>query len=436
MRDIVLTILVFGTLPFIFRSPYFGVLVWSWLSYMNPHKLCWGFAQNMPFAQIVAITLLVSLLGARQKAKLPRDVMLIFWGLFLLWMVITTIFAVYPDGAFVQLSKVLKIQLVTWLTLLLITDQKKMNQLIWVIVLSIGFFSLKGGIFTLATGGTHRVFGPTGSFIQENNTLAVATLMIMPLMFYLFRLHKDDKRIKLGLAMMVFFSVVSVFGSQSRGALVAAAAVGGFFWLKTRTKIISGMGILLAGILIFSFMPQSWHARMDTIQNYETDRSAMGRINAWQYSINVANSRLTGAGFESWSPSTFAMWAPDPNDVHAAHSIYFGVLADHGWLGLVLFLIILLLTWLRLSGFIRQTRNDQDFYEQNLLARMLQISMIAYISGGAFLSLSYFDLPWHIVAIGILLAQHLRVSSFADDKPKPSTPDWKMERAARGIKPS
>ena len=55
MRDIIVTLMVFGTIPFILRNPWYGVLAWSWLSYQNPHKLAWGFANNMPFAQTFAL---------------------------------------------------------------------------------------------------------------------------------------------------------------------------------------------------------------------------------------------------------------------------------------------------------------------------------------------------------------------------------------------
>jgi probable O-glycosylation ligase (exosortase A-associated) len=183
------------------------------------------------------------------------------------------------------------------------------------------------------------------------------------------------------------------------------AAVGLFFWLKSRNKVMSLLLLLALAVLGLSFMPETWHQRMATIQTYQEDRSAMGRINAWAYSINVANDRLTGAGFESWSEFTFAIYAPNPEAVHAGHSIFFSVLADHGWLGLLLFLAILWLSWRNLGRIIGQTEHEDPM---NLLARMLQVSLIAYMSGGAFLSLSYFDLPWHIFAIIVLLTEFLK----------------------------
>jgi putative inorganic carbon (HCO3(-)) transporter len=406
MRDILVTFLVLSSLPFILKRPYIGILVWSWLSYMNPHRLGWGFAYSMPFAQIVAIVLFVAIIFSNEKKRIPVDGVVVCWIVFLLWMVVTTIFSFYPDNSLTMLEKVLKIQLITFLTMMLMTDSKRIDQLIWIIAMSIGFFSVKGGIFTILTGGGFRVWGPPGSFIEENNALAVATLMIIPLIVYLYRISEYRWQ-RYGLAFAGVLSLASAVGSQSRGALLAILAVSAFFWLKTKTKLVSGIAILILGVIGWTVMPQSWHDRMDSIQNYQEDSSAMQRINSWKYSINVANDRITGGGLNSYTHETFAIYAPNPDNVFVAHSIYFSVLGEHGWPGLVLFLLILFLTWRSLSKVIKLTAKEEDSRE-NFLARMLQVSLIAYMSGGAFLSLSYFDLSWHLIAISVLVSHQLR----------------------------
>jgi len=389
-------------LPLILRHAYIGVLVWSWISYMNPHRLAWGFAYDMPFAMIVAITLFISLLFCKDRQKIPLNFTVVIWITFIIWMAVTSLNAIYPHAAMTMYVEIIKIQVMTFITIVLITDEKKLNLLIWVIVGSIGFFSVKGGIFTLLTGGSFHVYGPPSSNIQENNALAVAVLMVIPLMVYLYRIS-TNKWIRYGLVFSVVMSLVAVVGSQSRGALLAIMAVGGFFWLKSRAKFFSAIAIVLIAVLVWMFMPESWHERMNSINNYQEDLSAMSRLNSWQYSINVANDRITGAGLQSWTKSSFAIYAPNPDWVFVAHSIYFSVLADHGWPGLILFLTVLGLTWRNLSHVIRGTKDDPSS-TLNVLARMLQVSLIAYMAGGAFLSLSYFDLPWHLIAIALLLS--------------------------------
>ncbi len=421
MRDLLVTAIILGSLPYIMKRPWIGVLMWSWIGYMNPHRLTWGFAFDMPFAQIVALVLFVSILLDKEKKEFPPSGgMLWVWASFIAWMALTSTFALYVGDAWTQYIKIIKIQIVTFLTILLITDQKKIDLLIWVIVASIGFYSIKGGIFTVMTGGVSRVYGPPGGFIQENNSLALATLMVIPLMIYLYRIT-ETRWLKLGIGGAVLLSLVSALGSQSRGALLAIIAVSGYFWISSRYKFVTGIAIVVLAVIGFMFMPESWHARMDTIQNYEQDASAMGRINAWWYAFNVANERLTGAGLNSWNLGSFYKYAPNPLDVHAAHSIYFGVLADHGWPGLFMFLTVIAMAWHNLSWVIKHAVATPMAH----LASSIKVSLIAYMSGGAFLSLAYFDLPWHLYAISILLRYQTR-----DLKPEPHRP-LRMMRHAR-----
>ncbi|MFV0476230.1 MAG: putative O-glycosylation ligase, exosortase A system-associated [Parahaliea sp.] len=402
LRDIIITAMVFATLPLIVWRPYIGILSWSWLSYMNPHRLTYGFAYDLPFAQIVAVTLLVSMLFSSEKKRFPINSITLGWLMFILWICITTAFAVYPDSAMIQFNKVIKIQIVALLTLVLINNRERLNQLIIVIVASIGFYSVKGGIFTLMTAGAFRVWGPPDSFIEENNSLAVAVLMIVPLMAYLYQLYKSRRWVRWLISASIVLSLASVLGSQSRGALVSIIAVTGFFWLKSKSKLFTAPLILIAAIGLYSFMPDSWHGRMSTIENYEEDTSAMQRINSWEFSINVANASPIGAGFSCWTASMFARYAPRPEWVYVAHSIYFAPLAEHGWPGLFMFLLVIFLCWRKLSQLVANRDglvSDSDV----LLAKMLQVSFVAYMSGGAFLSLTYFDLPWHMVAMTVIL---------------------------------
>lgn len=147
---------------------------------------------------------------------------------------------------------------------------------------------------------------------------------------------------------------------------------------------------------------------MNTIQTYQQDGSAMGRINAWHLAFNIANHRITGAGFEAYTPETFALYAPDPLDIHVAHSIYFSVLAEHGYIGLCLFLGI----WLSTLGIAKQirkeTRHDKELLWLFHLAGMCQVALVGYAVGGAFLSLAYFDLPYNIMVILVVAWRWLK----------------------------
>src|SRR5574337_2159719 len=96
MRDIALAIFILGTIPFILSRPYVGLLVWSWLGYMNPHRLCYGFAISFPWVQLVAIVTLASWLFSKEGKKLPWSAISVLLVMLLFWTGLTTLTAVVP----------------------------------------------------------------------------------------------------------------------------------------------------------------------------------------------------------------------------------------------------------------------------------------------------------------------------------------------------
>ncbi len=404
MRDLLVAGIIFGLLPFVFKRPWIGILLWSWLGYMNPHRQTWGFAYEFPFAFVVGVVTIVAFLLSREKKEMiwSRETILLL--MFVGWMLFTTFFALYPDRAWPQLDKVFKIQLMIFLTALVIKDRHQLHWMVWVVALSLGFYGVKGGIFTILHGGAFRVHGPAGTFIGENNEIALALVMTVPLIRYL-HLQETRRWVKTGLAGAMVLTGIAAIGSQSRGALLAMLAMGFFLWLKSRNKIVTGFYIFIAVAIMASILPGEWYARMDTIKDYQTDGSAQGRINAWHTAFNVATSRITGGGFETFNPITFRHYAPDPWNVHDVHSIYFEQIGEHGFIGFTMFIMLGVFAWVRARQLIRVCAQDPERKWAADLAAMIQVSLIGYATGGAFLGLSYFDLPYHLMIMIVLAAK-------------------------------
>lgn len=403
MRDLAVFLAVFGSLPFIFYRPWWGILVLAWLGYMNPHRLAYGAAVNFPFVSVVFITFLTAFLVNKDKtAKLPvtRETVLLF--IFVVWMFITTLNAFYPTLAWAQWDKVWKIQLIVLFSLLVINNRERIDYLIWTIVLSLGFYGVKGGIFTIITAGAYRVQGPSGTFIGGNNEIGLAMLVAIPLMRYI-QLSHEKKLIKISMNVMMFLTMISIVGTHSRGALVGAVLMGLFMIWKSRKRFV--LLIMAASFigLVMHFAPSQWFERMETIETYDEDKSAMGRINAWWMAYNLAKDNPVGGGYDTFQPPMFHVYAPLPWNVHDAHSIYFEVLGEQGFIGLTLFLILWWFTWASATQVLKKTKKVPEKQWMYDLASMLQVSIIAYATGGAFLGLAYFDLPYHLIVMVVVL---------------------------------
>lgn len=422
MRDILLFVVIFGTIPFIFKRPAMGVLVFTWLSLMNPHRLSYGAAFDFPFAALIAVITLASVVLSKQPKSFPRTPVTIVLIVFCVWMTFTSFFALEPDLVWREWNRVIKTMFMVFVSMMVLNTERDIKQYAWVVALSLGIFGLKGGIFVLGSGGSFRVYGPSGSYIEENNGMALALVATLPLIWYL-RNQAKNKLVSLAMLAMTICTSIAAVGSYSRGALIGGAAMLSFLWLKSKNKAGTGVAVIAMVVVVALVMPSQWFERMNTIDDYKQDDSAMGRINAWMFAINVATHNVLGGGFNVFSPRQFLVYAPDPLAYHVAHSIFFQVLGDHGFVGLTLFVTLLLCVWRTGSRVIKFCADASEMKWASDLAKMTQVCVIGYTVSGAFLSLAYFDLYYDFIVILVALEKLLLLNRDKAGKRIPYVPE-------------
>lgn len=415
LRDLALALLLIGGLPVAFRRPFIGALVFAWLGMMNPHRFSWGFAYDFPWSKLYAVVIFAGVLASKEeilwKDSIQRYRIML---LILAWAAITMVFALEPGRALNKFIDVVKIQLMCLVTLALLTNRARITALIIVMTLSVAFFGTKGGLFTLAHGGEFKVWGPEDTAIRDNNHLATGLVMLVPLLYWLSTIMRRWW-LKLSMLGSLLLCAVSVFGSHSRGAFLAVAAMSLFFLIKSDRKLLAIPLIALGMMASVFVMPEKYWERIDTIQTYQDDASATGRINSWTTAFRIANDRITGGGYEYYSPSSFARYAPNPEAIHSAHSIYFQALGEHGWPGLLLFLAFWVGIWWQCSLARKELPAGPEHDSMRLLLRMIQVSLVGYAVGGAFVNIGNWDFPYYL-AIIVLAARRLGATA---DLPEP-----------------
>jgi probable O-glycosylation ligase (exosortase A-associated) len=404
MRDIALALIIFGTIPFILMRPYVGLLVWSWLGYMNPHRLTYGFAYSFPWVMLIAVVTLISLAVSKENKKIPVTTVTVLMLLFLAWTGLTTIFAFQQPSAWHTFEQFAKTLVMVFVTLMLVRDRERIDWLVWVIVASLGFYGVKGGAFTLVTGGGYHIFGPPASFIADNNDLAMAFCMVLPLMRYL-QLQATKKSVKVALGASMALTGIAILGTYSRGGMIGLAIVTVALLVKGRRRVVLALALIAIGATAYTFMPAKWVARMDTLQHAREVGSAQTRIQSWEFAANVALHRpLIGGGFNLYrDPSLWATYAPEGAVERAVHSIYFRVLGEQGFPGLILFVGLLAASWRNCSRVRKRLRHSPEQRWAYDLASMLQVSLVAFGVAGAFLTSTYFDLSYQLMALTALL---------------------------------
>ncbi|MGE0667624.1 MAG: putative O-glycosylation ligase, exosortase A system-associated [Sphingomonadales bacterium] len=407
MRSLFVLILVFAWIPAIFYAPYLGVLAWMWVSYMNPHKMAVGMVSTFPVAEVIAIATLLSWVVSREPKNLEMRPIVVLLLVFAAFTTITTIFSVYPGMAWTKWETFMKVLLFTLIAIPLVNNRFRLHAMIWVMVLSCAYFAMRGGLFTALTAGAYRVWGPPETFHGDNNGIAMTFLMILPLMRYL-QMQNENRFAWLGFSVAHVLTVLAVFGTMSRGALVALVAMTAYLLIRSR-RFGTFVLIVAAGALAFYLMPQEMKDRQATTVSYQQDASAMGRLTMWKFAVDVANeSPVIGGGFNIFYDNGTRMRLL-PRNVEgiqeagrAAHSNYFEVLGEHGYVGLLLYLAIFAAAFFSAEGIMRKARKRPDTKWAADLAYMSQFSLIAFAVAGAFLSKSTFDLYYHVLAIIVI----------------------------------
>lgn len=413
MRDIALAIIIIGICLYALRRPWVGILGWTWISLMNPHSLAWTLS-TMPVAASIAICTLIGTLITKDERDFSVPIQSKVLIAFMLWICVTLPFSFDAEGSIDMWKRVEKIDFMVLVTLVLLHSKQHLIHFIWVVAGSIGYYGIKGGLFTLVTGGAYRVWGPTGTFIEGNNELALALILIIPLFRFL-QLQVTTKIGKHAISVAIVLCAAAALGSHSRGALLAIVAMAAALWWYGGKKIGVLVSIVGLAVAMFAFMPAEWFSRMDTISEYQSDTSAMGRINAWWMAWNLALDRFFGGGFNIYNLVIFSVYAPIPDDVHAAHSIYFQVLGEHGFIGLLLFLLLWWVVWRDASKLRIEGRLQPETLWLSQLGAMCQVSLIGYAVGGAFLSLAYFDLPYNILIMVVVARRWLTKKTWRDE---------------------
>jgi putative inorganic carbon (HCO3(-)) transporter len=397
VRDIALMLVLLPASAVALRFPWIGVMLWTWISIMNPHRYAYGFSVEAPVAAIAAVCTLIGFLIERDKRSPFKGPAIVAFAVFFAWMTLSWLAGLDPAGDYPQWSKVAKIYFMIFVALALLHTKQHIFALIWVCAGSLALLGLKGGLFTIVSGGGERVWGPPGSFIEDNNEFAVALIMTIPLLRFLQK-QLQNRWGRHALTGVMVLLVISAIGSHSRGALLAVVAMVALLWWRDSNRLRNLIFIVPVAIAVLQFASDRWFARMETIGEFETDMSSLGRISAWWTAFNLAKVHLFGVGFNAARPELFILYSPYPDLVQGAHSIYFQILGNHGFIGLLLWLTIWLLTWQSAGWLRKHAAGIPQAQWAAHFGAMAQVSLVGYFVGGAFLSLAYFDLPYNVMA--------------------------------------
>jgi putative inorganic carbon (HCO3(-)) transporter len=418
--------LLCGLVPVIVRAPFIGLLAWLWVSLMNPNREVHGFLAGAQLNLYLSAVTALAWAASKDRKVIPANAFTILLLVFAGWASLSTYFALDRAHALPIWDRTMKTVVLALAVTMLANSRVRLQAVIWMIAVSLGYYAVKGGGFTLLGGGRNHVFGPENSMIEDNNALGLALIVLLPLLNYL-RVTSAKALVRAGLAAAIVMTLVAILGTYSRGALIALAAAGATYSVRSRNGLLLLLGAALVALMLPSLLPASWFERMSSIQSADKDASFQDRLAAWRTSFNIASAHpLFGGGFvaieQNWIAEAYSSQGSLKMG-RAAHSVYFQVLGDTGFAGLALYLSAVGAAIVNTFMVLGAARGRPDLQWASHLARMLQVSIVAFLAGGAALSMAYYDGVIVLLAITAALLHVARQP--AEGEQAVSEPAWK-----------
>jgi probable O-glycosylation ligase (exosortase A-associated) len=391
-------------------SEHLGILLWIWVALLPSIDLLYGtFGFVLPFNKLAAAAVVLAMVIRPQQRRFYIDLLMILILLYAVQVTLSYLSSPLENpSADNQYDKFWKVLVLTFLLPGVMFTRHRLHQVALVMSVAFGFYMAKEGLIFLLTAGGHHVQG--SGVTGDNNGMALSILMILPLLLYVAN-YTAEPWIKRGMYATAALGVVTVVATYSRGGFIGLIAFGIMMLKGNKYKVRTLAVLAVLGAVLYLLMPEDYLTRIHTIREAGEDSSFNVRLAAWKVNFLLGMDHpFLGAGLyasvqpQNWfayiePASTFLFPTPIILRSYVAHSIYFQVFGDTGFIGLFLFLGILATALVYTVRTQRLARKDPALAWAADLARATQISIVMYLVCGAALSNVYFEILYIILAV-------------------------------------
>jgi putative inorganic carbon (hco3(-)) transporter len=271
--------------------------------------------------------------------------------------------------------------------------------------------------------GTRVTIGrELGSLIGDPNDLALT--LLFPLGFagalFVTRVQWFDRILG---AMGCIMIVLGIVATQSRGGLLGLVAVAAVLAMsRIRSKLLIATGAIVLAVGLYSVMAISQRQSGGAAEQ-GIDESAEGRLIAWETAWNMAKARpITGVGIVN-SAESFYFYTPIwSGKNHAVHSTWLQILAETGFPGFILFLLMVIAVFRSSFASSRFFRAPDTDPRMRAISVAMTASFVGFCVSGTFLTQGL-TWPFYIIlSLTVALAYERETEQLATFEPALAPP--------------
>ena len=250
--------------------------------------------------------------------------------------------SVYPEQTQESSIELIKLVAIYFTIINVVTTPRRLAILCVILVLasmvpSIGAINWYRGGGKLVEGFRTRWVG----IYADPNYLAMDVGLAVPLAAALVTRRTWSITLRILCTVAAILAVITIVLSHSRGGFLGLCTSMGIWAFREKRRlqaVFLGIAFVL-GLLVFA--PATYWQRNETIREFHGEASAEGRIRAWEAASRMSRANpLLGVGAGAFTHA-WAIYAPPeaPKLPKVAHNVFMDVVAELGFVGLILFLI-------------------------------------------------------------------------------------------------
>lgn len=423
MQSLFLTAVFFSLMLMGFSAAFAAALGFVWVDVVKPQQLAYSIISGWPLSMVAALVMLTQY-GFNDRKAPPRfGIILGLLVFFALWITFTTSMSSIPDRAWQKWDWAFKVLIFTILIPFIFRSRVQIEAFILVLIFSAATIFCSAGVKTLLGGGGYGVLAVMGggnSGLAEGSTLAVVCSMLIPLIVYVMRhniLFPKNLLTTCFFLGIIVTAVATVIGTSARTGIVVLAALGFLMLLKSPNKHwwLVALAIGAIAYLNIDLSTTTWGERMSTIESYDQDSSALGRIKVWEWTLDYVSHHPLGGGFDAYMHNRIMLVSEDGTITYypewqragkAFHSIYFEVLGEQGIPGFLAYIAMITICMVKLRALKKKWKSYPKMAWMVALSDALITTIFVFLAGGAFVGVAYQPFIFYMIGLVIALDQY------------------------------
>jgi probable O-glycosylation ligase (exosortase A-associated) len=396
MRDLILIPIVIAISLLALFRPHIGILGYVWYALLRPDILAWTYGR--PYSMLIALATVVGALRfLPQAARLFRMPIVVGVIVLQIPIVLSHLTAEIPWERLYYENPILQYERMVALALLIPVLTVTLRET-WLMVLvmgvSIGILGVKFGASGLVAGGA-AFQGGYGGMLADNNDIALAFAMAVPLMWCM-RRDIESPKWRAALAIGVGLTFAGIIMTHSRGGSLTLAVVLLVLVLRSKRKI--GMIVFLAVAIVPAvyMVRDTYISRMETISKPTEEASSYTRIALAQAALKMWKEHpFLGMGFGGKASAKLSGEYQEVTEGSVFHDTYLQMLVDSGVFAALLWVALLwgTIIWLEIN----RRRTMRYIPEYANVPEAIQLSLLAFSIGSLFLTRVQYDFPYMLL---------------------------------------